>query len=206
MAFAGSTPAGLYSDLRRYLRPGEELIWQGAPTQSFTIARADTFAIPFTIAWFSFACFWTIGASLADGPVAGFMGLPFLAIGIYVVAGRFLVKRYQHRHTAYGVTQDRAMIVTPRSFRDLQLRGVPLNVERSRDGRRVSVIMSTPRPDRSYSFLGRRRPSQAYAARLANTGLEPLMRSAPFPFAFYDVENPDALLAAIDRARTPGSW
>jgi hypothetical protein len=180
--------------LRRYLRPGEELIWQGAPTRSFTLAPADSFAIPFTILWFSFACFWTVGASRADGPVAGLMGLPFVAVGIYVVAGRFLVKRYQHRHTAYGVTQDRAMIVTPRSFRDLPLRGVPLSVERSRDGRRVSVIMSSPEPDLSYGFLGRRRPTRAASARYANTGLEPLMRSAPFPFAFYDVEDPQALL------------
>jgi hypothetical protein len=206
MAFAGSAPAGLDGDLRRYLRPGEELIWQGAPTRKFTLAPADSFAIPFTIAWLTFACFWTVGAFRADGPAAGLPGLPFVAIGIYVVAGRFLVKRYQHRHTAYGVTQDRAMIVTPRVFRDLPLRGVPLNVERSRDGRRVSVIMSTPEPDRSYSFLGRRRPSQAYAGRYANTGLEPLMRSAPFPFAFYDVEDPESLLAALDRARTPNSW
>jgi hypothetical protein len=202
MTLGVSGPAGLDSEMRGYLRPGEELIWQGGPAQSFTLAPADGFAIPFTIAWFSFACFWTVGASRADGPVAGLLGLPFVAIGAYAVAGRFLVKRYQHRHTAYGVTQDRAMIVTPRVFRDLPLRGVPVNVQRSRDGRRVSVIMSTPEPDLSYGFLGRRRPSQAAAARYANSGLEPLMRSAPFPFAFYDVEDPDGLLAALERART----
>jgi hypothetical protein len=205
MALGVSGPAGLDNELRGYLRPGEELIWQGAPAQSFTLAPADAFVIPFTVLWFSFACFWTVGVSVASG-FGGIIGLPFLAIGSYMVAGRFLYKRYQHRHTAYGVTPDRAMIVTPRSFRDQPLRGMPLTVERNRNGRRISVTMSAPEPDRPYGFLGRRRPSQAAYARYANTGMDLFMRSAQFPFAFYDVEDPEALLAALERARIASPW
>jgi hypothetical protein len=206
MAFGVSGPTGLDNELRGYLRPGEELIWQGAPARSFTFTSADAFLVPFSILWCSFTGFWEVNAAGTGVVFAEIWGVPFLALGLYMVAGRFLVKRYQHRHTAYGVTPDRAMIVTPRSFRDQPLRGVPLSVERSRDGRRVSVIVSTPEPDRSYSFLGRRRPTRAASARYANTGLEPLIRSASFPFAFYDVEDPQPLLAALDRARTRSSW
>jgi len=36
----------------------------------------------------------------------------------------------------------------------------------------------------------------------ANTGLDPLARSANQPFAFYDVADPEAMLAALDQART----
>lgn len=206
MAFGVSGPTGLDSELRGYLRPGEEFSWQGAPARSFTFTSADAFLVPFSILWCSFTCFWEVNAARTGVVFAEIWGVPFFALGLYMVAGRFLCKRYQHRHTAYGVTRDRAMIVTPRSFRDQPLRGVPLSVERSRGGRRVSVIVSAPEPDRPYTFLGRRRPSQAASARYANTGLEPLMRSASFPFAFYDVEDSKPMLAAIDRARTPSSW
>ncbi len=199
-------PTGLGNELRRYLRPGEDLIWEGAPTRSFTVTSADAFVIPFSILWCSFTCFWEVSAARTGVVFAEIWGVPFLALGLYMVAGRFLYKRYQHRHTAYGVTRDRAMIVTPRSFRDQPLRGVPVIVKRSRNGRRVSMIVSTPEPESPYTFLGKRRPSQAAAARYANTGMEPLMRSAQFPFAFYEVADPDRLLAAIDRARMPSSW
>jgi hypothetical protein len=206
MTLGVSGPAGLDSQLRDYLRPGEELIWLGAPARSFTLTPADGYLIPFSIVWLAFASFWEAGVTTRTGSVLGeIWGVPFIALGLYMLAGRFLVKRYQHRHTAYGVTRDRAMIVTPRSFRDLPLRDVPMTSRYSRRGR-VSVIASTPEPDRPYSFLGRRRPTQAASSRYANTGMEPLMRSAQFPFAFYDVEDSQGLLAALDRARTPGSW
>jgi hypothetical protein len=39
-------------------------------------------------------------------------------------------------------------------------------------------------------------------ARYANTGMEPMVRSVAWPFAFYDVTDPEPMLAAIDQART----
>jgi hypothetical protein len=205
MALGVSGPAGLGDALRGYLRPGEELLWHGGPARSFTLAPADTFLIPFSVMWLAFACFWETGVARSGSVFGAVWGLPFIALGLYAVAGRFVYKRYQHRHTAYGVTSDRAIVVTPRSFRDLSLRGVPVTVYRSRDGRRVSVIMSQVQPQATSSFLGRQRSSRVYE-RYADTGMEPLMRSAQFPFAFYDVEEPEALLAAIERARTQDSW
>jgi len=203
LGFSGA--AGLGNELRSHLLRGEELIWQGGPATSATFTSADAFFIPFSICWLSLACFWEADAARSGVVFAEIWGVPFIAFGLYVLAGRFVYKRFQHRHTAYGVTQYRAMIVTPRSFRDLPLRGVSLTVERSRDGRRVSMIVSTPEPDRLYGFLGRRRPSQAAYARYANTGMEPLMRSAQFPFAFYDVEDSQGLLGALDHLRFPSA-
>jgi hypothetical protein len=203
----GVSGPGLGDGLRGYLRPGEELLWQGGPARSFTLTSADGYLIPFSIMWLAFTAFWEVSAARTGVVFAEIWGVPFIALGLYMLAGRFLYKRYQHRHTEYGVTRDRAMIVTPRSFRDLPLRDVPVTIRYSRNGR-VSVIASAPEPeaDRPYSFLGRRRPSRASAAMYANTGMEPFMRSAVFPFAFYDVEDSQGVLAALDRARTPNSW
>ena len=195
--------------LRGHLRPGEELVWSGMPDRAALIGRGDGYLIPFSVVWLSFACFWEFGATQSgSGGFFELWGIPFIALGLYMVAGRFVYKRISHGRTAYGVTRDRALIVTPTTFRDLPLSGVPITVQRSHGGRRASVIMGTPDavPGRA-GVLGTRRYRSARAyAMYANTGMEPLMRSAIWPFAFYDVDNPDAMLAAIDRARTVSSW
>lgn len=194
--------------VREQLRPGEDLIWCGMPDRTALLGPADAYLIPFSIVWFSFACFWEAGVTQTGAGFMTLFGIPFIAIGLYMVAGRFIYKRISHGRTAYGVTRDRAIIVTPTSFRDLPLAGVPITVHRGRNRRRASVVMATPDfSPRPAGLLGTRRGRSARSAAMyANTGLEPLMRSAVWPFAFYDVDNPDAMLAAIDRARTGSSW
>ena len=197
----GSRPT---AELRSYLRPGEELTWIGGPSAAAWFTSADLFFVPFTVLWLAFACFWELAVVASGGPLLfKLWGIPFVAVGSYMAVGRFFVKRYRSARTAYGVTSDRAMIVTRGSFRDLQLRGAPMTVRRTRAGR-ASVTLGTVDPGSGYSFLGRSRRRQY--AQYANTGMEPLMRSAVWPFAFYDVDNPDAMLAAIDRARAGSSW
>jgi len=194
--------------LREHLRPGEELIWSGMPDRAALLGRGDVFLIPFSVLWLTFTSFWESGAAQSGVVFAELWGIPFIALGLYMAGGRFIWKRISHGRTAYGVTGDRAMIVTPTSFRDLPLRGVPVSVHRSHGGRRASIIMGTldPVPERAGFLAGRRLRSSRATAMYANTGMEPLMRSGVWPFAFYDVDNPDALLAAIDRARTPSTW
>jgi len=193
--------------LTEHLRPGEELVWYGVPDSRALIGRNDAYLIPFSILWLAFAGFWEVGVIRSGNAFFALWGVPFIALGLYMVAGRFVWKRISNGRTAYGVTRDRAIIVTPTSFRDVPLRGVPITVQRSRGGRRASVTMATPEPAPVAGILGTRRTRSARAyAMYANTGMEPLMRSAVWPFGFYDVDNPDAMLAAIDRARTPNSW
>ena len=87
-------------------------------------------------------------------------------------------------------------------------------VHRNRGRDRASVIMGTPGPvPFSVMFIF---PSLFTAERLreaarkyrmyANSGMEPLIRRVVWPFAFYDVDNPAAMLAAVDRARTGSAW
>jgi hypothetical protein len=130
-----------------------------------------------------------------------------------MAAGRFVYKRISRARTAYGVTQHRAMIVTAKTFRDLPLQGVPVAVHRGRSGRRVSVTMGPADPVTVEEVLARRvgmpwpRTGRNYSY-FEGTGLERLFRpgSVRWPFTFYDVDNPDALLAAINRAQTGSTW
>lgn len=109
---------------------------------------------------------------------------------------------------ASSARADRAIIATPTTFRDRPLSGVPVSVHRGRGGRRGCVIlgMADSPTERARFLSGRRLRSGRRYAMYANTGMEPLMRSGVWPFAFYDVDNPDAMLAAIDQARIGNTW
>jgi hypothetical protein len=161
---------------------------------------ADGFLIPFGILWTSFAVLWVVGVAVAAGPPALF-GIPFLAVGAYMVAGRFVYKRYRKERTAYGITAQRGLIAVGRgTFSDLPLRGQPVTIRRSADMRHASVTFAAM-PGRPPVFGSR----QLWI--YANTGADFFARSA-LPVAFYDVAEPDVMLAALDQARsgqaTPG--
>lgn len=101
---------------------------------------------------------------------------------------------------AYFITTRRAIILGPRSFTDMQLAGQPISVQRSRSGRHASVTVGRP-PDggrlRGWNLRSRGRQAAFYG----NTGLDLMMSGTPLPFAFYDVKDPGAMLAALDQVR-----
>lgn len=185
-------------ELQANLRADEQLLWHGVPDQRVWFAPADAFLIPFSFMWCAFAVFWESSVVTGGGPVfAEVWGVPFIAIGGYFVVGRFAYKRYRKGRTTYGITSQRAVIVAPRSFSDMPLQHQPVTVKRTRDGRHASVVFGTNAdPGRGSLF----RTSMTW--HYANTGMEPLARGASLPFAFYDVADPDAMLAALDQART----
>jgi hypothetical protein len=72
-----------------------------------------------------------------------------------------------------------------------------VTVRKTRDGRHASVLFGPAAgPYRSSAF--RSSATRYYA----NTGMDPFARGASLPLAFYDVADPDAMLAALDQART----
>jgi hypothetical protein len=183
--------------LQAHLRADEQLLWHGVPDQRVWLAPADAFLIPFSVMWCAFAVFWESSAVTGGGPVfAELWGVPFIVIGVYYVVGRFAYKRYRKGRTAYGITSQRAMITDPRSFSDMPLQHQPVTVRRTRDGRHASVLFGPAAgPGRSSAF---RNSAIRY---YANTGMDPFVRGASMPFAFYDVADPVAMLAALDQAR-----
>jgi hypothetical protein len=187
--------------LTPYLRPGEVLLWSGRPDPRVWFTSADRFLIPFGILWTALAVFEGAGAVSTGGSSALF-DIPFLAVGAYMVAGRFVYKRYRKERTAYGITGQRALIVVrPGTLSDLPVSGQPVTIRRSGDMQHASVIFGATavRP----SIFNFRQPTLNYA----NTGADFFARSN-LPFAFYDVVQPDAMLAALDQAQsglmTPG--
>jgi hypothetical protein len=93
------------------LLPGERIIWTGEPTQPRLLRPEDGLLIPFSLVWGGFAIFSETNAATAGAP--GFFllwGVPFVSIGLYFIAGRFVVRAIALRHTRYTVTDLRVVI------------------------------------------------------------------------------------------------
>lgn len=122
--------------LAELLGSGEKLLWTGRPRQGFFLRTADAFAIPFSIFWTGFAVLWMVLAVKANN---GFsvVGVPLLAIGVYMMLGRFFVDSWQRARTWYGVTDQRVLIVSLFARRNVK----SLNL------RALSAVTLSERPD-----------------------------------------------------------
>ena len=100
----------------------------------------DAFLIPFSLLWCGFAIFWEAGVVSGGAPwVFKLWGIPFVLVGLYVVAGRFVVEVKQRARTVYGITSSRVIIISGllrESVQSIQLHG-------------LHDVSLTERPDRS---------------------------------------------------------
>jgi len=104
--------------IRNALADGEHPLWWGRPRQGFVLRKSDALAIPLSLLWFGFAIFWEISALRSSAPgLFGVLGVVFVALGIYMVAGRFVVDARQRASTFYAVTPQRVLIVSGPSSR-----------------------------------------------------------------------------------------
>jgi hypothetical protein len=105
------------ADFRTHLLPGEQILWAGRPAQGLLLTRRDGFMIPFSLVWSGFAVFWEHSVLHTNAP--GFFklwGIPFVAIGLYLVAGRFFLDAWLRRGMRYAVTSQRILILRPPPF------------------------------------------------------------------------------------------
>jgi hypothetical protein len=99
--------------IQQELEPGERLIWAGQPLQGMRFRRSDLFMIPFSVLWGGFAFFWEWTVIQEDGPlVAQLFGLPFVLVGLYMIAGRFFLEAKQREKTFYGISNERLIIAS----------------------------------------------------------------------------------------------
>lgn len=185
----GKGAAEARQDLGAHLRTSERLLWQGRPDPGKTFSASDVLLVPFSVMWGGFAITWELGVLLSGAPLLFVLwGTPFVAMGLYFMFGRFIYKRRRKLRTEYFVTTERALVKTGvTSVRDSPIKGTPTDIKWTRDLSHVSVTFGSA--------------STWAAGAYANSGLDPLAVGHS-PLAFYDVADGEALLSAIELARS----
>jgi hypothetical protein len=118
-----------FSADRRHLMRGERIVWEGIPSTGLLLRPIELFLIPFSLIWGGFAISWNWMAWNAPGDdlFFGLFGLPFLAIGIYLIAGRFVIDAWLRGRMRYLVTDQRIIILKRggASLQSLDIRHLP---------------------------------------------------------------------------------
>lgn len=100
-------------EVQPFLQGGESLLWSGRPRPGVRLQTGDVVMIPFSLMWGGFAMFWESMAIRMHAPlVMKLFGLPFVAIGLFMIFGRFFADSARRTHTLYAVTSNRVFIVT----------------------------------------------------------------------------------------------
>jgi hypothetical protein len=203
MAITHPIDPAVTAQLESSMRPGEQLLWCGRPDRSVLFAPADIIAIPFSLVWLGVVVAWEAGTRAIGAPTAfRLAGVPFLVIGGYLLAGRFVVRWFRKRRTIYAITSERVIVQIGGSFRETPVHGGSLAVRRRRSGRHATVVFE---PFGSYYVTD----TAMTGPPMAGTGIPTMSstrrRVAPGSLAFADVADPEALLAAIDQAKAQRS-
>jgi hypothetical protein len=113
--------ADMEDALRPLLDRGEKLLWTGRPVQGVVFTAMDWYLIPFSVVWLGMIM-RSIGPILraqTDG-MTGLMGVLFIAVGIYMLVGRFITDWQYRSRLTYAVTDRRAIIVSGLFGRSVQ--------------------------------------------------------------------------------------
>jgi hypothetical protein len=172
-----------------YLDPGERLLWEGRPATGLRWSRQDLFLLPFGLVFAGFAIFWEVSVIAAGAPLFMVLfGVPFVLVGLFLAVGRVFWDSYARRHTAYALTDRRAIVATSALGR--ALRSWPITPGMETEFR--------PGPESTLVFASEWRPGRrTRRGHSAGRRIEHAFRHIP------DGDRVHALFRAIQRARTP---
>lgn len=115
------------NELRPILSGDEKLLWTGRPRTGILFRATDIFMIPFSVLWFGFAIFWEYSVVHTGVPFFALFGLLFVAVGLFMLIGRFFWDASKRKNTRYGITDTRVIIksgLTTKGIKSLNIRAM----------------------------------------------------------------------------------
>jgi hypothetical protein len=114
MTDVGVTPAEIV--VTQHLLPGERVLWADRPVRGIRLSPSDAVLIPFALLWTAIVVLWEVLALRILGDIDGgvpfaVVGVPFLLVGLYLVAGRLVVGALRKRRLLYAVTDQRVLVL-----------------------------------------------------------------------------------------------
>lgn len=91
------------------LLPEEQILWTGSPQGNRWFTKEDIFLVPFSLLWCGFALFWEASVILTGIWPFALFGIPFVVIGLYMVAGRILIRHANWKKLQYAITDRRVL-------------------------------------------------------------------------------------------------
>lgn len=95
---------------RSYILAGESILWKGKPERGNYLSPNDVFMLPFRVFWLGFALFWEFSVIQSGSIFMMLWGLPFIAVGLYMVFGRYVYAAYMRDKTHYVITNKKLII------------------------------------------------------------------------------------------------
>ena len=99
-----------YQFCRPYILADETVLWKGKPEKGNIITRRETILFPFSLMVCGFSLFWEYMALQTGHLLPIIWGLPIVAIGIYMLIGRYIQAAYLRNKTFYVITNKKLLI------------------------------------------------------------------------------------------------
>ncbi|MHB1459700.1 MAG: hypothetical protein ACYC1M_00245 [Armatimonadota bacterium] len=200
MSYEVTDQYNIREKLMPYLADGESIKWVGQPDPTKLVSSADWFIIPFSLFWCGFAVFWEamalkgILSSRDETPfpwIFPLFGIPFVLVGLYMLFGRFIAKRYMRQRTYYVVTNQRVLSLVeffkPR-VNSLFLSALPtINVSSEGPGTGSLIFMTQ---------IGNRGNQMGF-----DTGMDFMSQNSLGLVGFFDIHDVQSVAALILKLR-----
>lgn len=125
---------------RELLQPGENLLWSGKPEKVRLFEKEDQKLVPFSLLWCAITVFliwiaWMRGGSNPALTVPRLLVIPFAAVGLWLLVGRFIWRFISEKKERYALTDCRVILRLSNGVQSLDLTNLPqMNVSRYSDG------------------------------------------------------------------------
>lgn len=104
--------------VNQYLTGDEYILWKGKPEKGGSFSPQNIGLLVFSIFWLGFSLFWESAIFSSDAPfIMKLFGLPFIAIGVYLLYNSLFRSKALRNKTFYVVTNKKLIIKADSNIR-----------------------------------------------------------------------------------------